>query len=291
MDNSEIKIEDLQLAELKILKEFINVCKKLNLKYFLDSGTLLGCIRHKGFIPWDDDIDVSMPREDYNIFIKEGQKLLNGNYFIQNYNTEPEFTMNFSKIRNTNTTFIESSVKNLKINHGVYIDIFPLDGYNPREKIRNILNEKKIVLYNIQIAKKYNNYIRPTKTKQKVLEKISDIIYGRSQIKQLLVKKDKIAQKHKYIESKYVCCYSYNNIKPKMSYIPKDYLGNGTVKMFERIPTIVPVKYDMCLKRMYGDYRKLPPKEERIPHHYNEIIDLNKSYKEYVKREEKICKD
>ena len=174
--DKQTNLRELQLVELEILKDFIRVCEELNVQYFLDSGTLLGCIRHKAFIPWDDDIDVSMPREDYEIFIKEGQKLLKDGYFLQNYNTDLEFIANFSKIRNTDTTFIESSIKDLKINHGVYIDIFPLDGYKPKEKRINSLNEKKRILYNIQIAKRYSNYTKPTTMKQKIATKISEII-------------------------------------------------------------------------------------------------------------------
>ena len=78
------------------------------------------------------------------------QKILKSEYFLQNYKTDKEYTQAFAKIRNSETTFIESTVKELNINHGVYIDIFPLDGYNPKEKIINMLNEKRIALYNVK---------------------------------------------------------------------------------------------------------------------------------------------
>ena len=192
MKENEIELKRLQLVELDILKEFIRVCNELNVKYFLDSGTLLGCIRHGGFIPWDDDIDVSMPREDYEIFLKEGQKLLKNKYFLQTYKTDPEYTMGFAKIRNSETTFIESSVKNLKINHGVYIDIFPLDGYNDKNKIRNFLNKKAFVLYNLQINKKYDfKIIHKNNIKGKLALILSNLLYGRKNVPSLLEKKEK----------------------------------------------------------------------------------------------------
>lgn len=176
IQNKEMNLRKLQLAELEILKDFIRVCNELKLTYFLDSGTLLGCIRHEGFIPWDDDIDVSMPREDYEIFLEKGQALLKREYFLQSYKTEPNYTLNFAKIRNSNTTFIESSVKDLNINHGIFIDIFPIDGYKPDRKIENYINEKKITLYNVQINKLYN--IKTPKTfKYKILTILSNIMF------------------------------------------------------------------------------------------------------------------
>ena len=100
--------------ELEILKEFIGVCANLNLRYFLAGGSVLGTIRHNGFIPWDDDIDVIMPRKDYEIFLEKGQSLMQKQFFIQTYKTEPDYVMGFAKIRNSNTTFIEKSLLLIK---------------------------------------------------------------------------------------------------------------------------------------------------------------------------------
>lgn len=279
----QVEIRELQLKELEILKEFIRVCNILNLKYFLGNGTLIGCIRHQGFIPWDDDIDVNMPREDYDKFMQEGQKILKSEYFLQNYKTDKEYTQAFAKIRNSETTFIESTVKELNINHGVYIDIFPLDGYNPKEKIINMLNEKRIALYNVKIAKIYSIYKEPNTMKQKLIERISNTIYNKTSTNQLLEKEEKIARRHEYNKSEYVCCHSWNPAPSKL-YMPKEYFGKGVIKEFEGIKVKVPENYDAYLKRIYGNYMELPPEEKRIAHHYNEIIDLNKSYKEYIKK-------
>ena len=121
-------MNELQQIDSDLLKEYIDFCEKHNLTYFLMAGTLLGAIRHKGFIPWDDDIDVAMPREDYDRFCELAAKEFTGDIFFQSYKTDKHFPYVFSKLRNTNTTFIEAVYKHVDMNHGVYIDIFPIDG-------------------------------------------------------------------------------------------------------------------------------------------------------------------
>lgn len=286
MENKEINLRDLQLAQVEILKDFIRVCKELNLKYYVYAGTLLGCIRHKGFIPWDDDIDVCMPRKDYEKLLEKGQDILNEKFFLQSYKTEKEFTMNFAKIRNSETTFIESTVRNSDINHGIYIDIFPLDGYKPRKKLHNRILDIIYKVHRIHISKKYVSY-NPQRLKskwfRKFLYKCTDIIYFRTSINKILEKENKMAQKYNYDECEYVSAYDYTVKSPDQLYIPKEYLGEGKTKMFEGIEVNVPDNYDAYLTRLYGDYMQLPPEEKRIAHHYNEGVDLNKSYKEYIK--------
>ena len=120
---------DLQKAELAILKEFIRICDSLHLTYYLVCGTALGAAKYSGFIPWDDDIDVALPREDYEVFCAKAQEMLPSYLFLQNYKTDPRYPLFFSKIRDSRTTYIEKSFAHLPIHHGVYIDVFPLDGY------------------------------------------------------------------------------------------------------------------------------------------------------------------
>lgn len=132
-------MNELQQKERDLLKIFIDFCDKNKLTYFLVGGTLLGAIRHKGFIPWDDDIDVAMPREDYDKFIVLASKHFtkDKDVFFQNYRTDKYYPYVFSKLRDSNTTFIEKIYKHVDMNHGVYIDIFPIDGISKNS------NEKK----------------------------------------------------------------------------------------------------------------------------------------------------
>ena len=124
MDN---KLRQLQLCELEILDEFVRVCEKHGLPYYLVGGTLLGAVRHQGFIPWDDDIDVAMPREGYDRFAEIAQQELGPQYFYQSPDTDPHYFLTYNKIRKNGTKVYEERFKNARIHKGVFIDIFPLD--------------------------------------------------------------------------------------------------------------------------------------------------------------------
>ena len=141
-----IKLENLKRAELEIFKHFVLCCEKLGVTYFLMDGSLLGAVRHKGFIPWDDDIDVGMMRKDYEILIAKAQTLLPEYLFLQTYKTDKGVMNNFAKIRDSRTTFIETSQKEQQINHGVYIDIFPLDGFPEDLKDQTVFERRNKLL-------------------------------------------------------------------------------------------------------------------------------------------------
>ena len=123
-------MNELQQKELELFKAFVRVCEKHNLKYFLVGGSALGAIRHKGSIPWDDDIDVGMPREDYDKFCELQYEYEGTPYFIQNFKSDPCYIYNYGKLRDSSTTFIENTYKNNRINHGVWIDIFTIYGFS-----------------------------------------------------------------------------------------------------------------------------------------------------------------
>lgn len=275
MEPTKKQIEQLKKIELDMLKEFVRVCEILDLKYYLIGGTLLGAVRHQGFIPWDDDIDVGMPREDYEKFLKQGQSLLPDNLFLQNIFTDKEYIMCFSKIRNSNTTFIETSVGKLKINHGVFIDVFPLDYYpDTLEEQKQV--KKKEVWYKKRIACEYtlpndNTVIR--KVKKFVLRTIAP------SIKKILYNREEL---HKTIP-KSSLLINYGGAWGEREIISADWLGTGKKLIFEGLSLNVPVEYDKYLKQIYGEYMKLPPKEKRKGHHYTEVIDLENTYLKYMK--------
>ncbi len=133
-------VNDLQKTELNILKEFLRVCQLLDLRYYLVCGSALGAVKYRGFIPWDDDIDVALPRADYERFLKEAPALLPQWCFVQNYRTEGRFHLLGTKLRDSRTTYVELMCENLPIHHGVFIDVFPLD-----ERFTEERDQKKLM--------------------------------------------------------------------------------------------------------------------------------------------------
>ena len=122
------RLRQLQMLELDLLKELLRVCDKHHLRIFADSGTLLGAVRHQGFIPWDDDIDMAMPRPDYDRLAEIASTEFKHPYFFQNTYTDPLHVRGHAQLRNSETTAILETEYNLDINQGIFIDIFPLDG-------------------------------------------------------------------------------------------------------------------------------------------------------------------
>ena len=121
------ELQELQNKEAEILQAIHDACEKLGLRYTLIFGSLLGAVRHKGFIPWDDDVDIYMPREDYDIFMEKGQQFLPDNMRIQHHTTEADCPNIYAKVRDNTTTFLHREHIDLDINHGVFVDIFPVD--------------------------------------------------------------------------------------------------------------------------------------------------------------------
>ena len=167
-------------VELDLLFKLDEVCKKLGLRYYLDWGTLLGAVRHHGFIPWDDDVDVVMLREDYDKLIKNGGSEFSGNYELQSINSDPSYPGLHAKIRYTNSTAILKSWIFPDINQGIFLDIFPLDGVPDDEQKKDQLFKENAFLCNA--VKSYYSYdhilsldpriIRKLKQRRKIAKSI-----------------------------------------------------------------------------------------------------------------------
>ena len=262
---------ELKKIQLDMLKVFIDICEKYNLKYYMLGGSCLGAVRHNGYIPWDDDIDVGLYRKDYEKFLSVCQNELPSNLFLQTIYTDKEYLSNFAKLRNSNTTFIEKAMKNLHINHGVYIDIFPLDEYC-HSKIDNF----KIYLCQLFLSFKLN--FENMSLKYRMLRKLTSIL--NVNLDKLKFKKDKLLRK--YENSNAASVRNFCGIWQEREITEKSVFGDGLKIKFENLDVVIPQKYDDYLTKLYGDYMTLPPEEERIPHHYCEIIDFEKPYTEYT---------
>ncbi|BFT66393.1 MULTISPECIES: phosphorylcholine transferase LicD [Parvimonas] len=273
----DIDFDSLKKKELEILKEFISCCEQMNLTYYISYGTLIGAIRHGGFIPWDDDIDVCMPRPDYDKFISEGSKFLPENYFIQTMDTDPKYALNFAKLRDSDTTLFEKHVVDVDINHGVFIDIFPFDGYVKGQNKVLDLRVKENPVFEESDTNIISNTLNGLG--KKLTYKLGETIPNKlkTDLSKLSVPKDNPS----FEESEYVAC-----LVDSFSIIPfkKEFLGKGTKVDFEGIKVNAPENYDEYLKILYGDYMKLPPEDQRENHHNFHIADVNKSFREYQEK-------
>ena len=266
------QLQSLKNCERDMLSEFVRICDKHGIKYFVQGGTLLGTVRHGGFIPWDDDVDVSLHRDDYEKFLSVAGEELPDYYFLQTKDTDPEYPNNFAKIRDSRTTFIESSAKNLNINHGAYIDIFPLDNYPSGKKAKVYELKKRLLTQRIYKA----FYMPHMSFIAKIITMITMILFP--SLKGAVDKREKLFKSVPYSDR----VVNNSGAWLDKEIIPREWVQD-TIKMeFEGIKVNVSDRYDEWLTYVYGDYMSLPPENERVGHHYVDIFDMNKPYTEYI---------
>jgi lipopolysaccharide cholinephosphotransferase len=271
-------LREIQLFELKMLKDVAKVCEENDIQYFLSSGTLLGAVRHGGFIPWDDDIDVYMPLPDYRKFLKIGQKLLDesyGNiYFVQNYRTEKNYHEMWTQIRTNNTTSMPVSCKKYDIHFGMCLDIFPLVGCSNDLK-KQEKQKKALQLNRLLLADKYIIAVnQPMTWKMKVLYTIPRSI--RRWICKLNERRFMLdLDSHDYAVTVW---YKIPAV------YPKDVFSKTIRIKFEDDEFDTMIEYDQYLTILYGDYMKLPDEKDRGTHELtlgNIIVDLENDYTTY----------
>lgn len=273
MNNIDEKLPQVKKVELEILTVVHNFCKENNLKYTLAYGTLLGAVRHKGFIPWDDDIDIWMPREDYEKFIELWSKTPVDGYILQNPYIEPDFTQNFTKIRKDNTTFLESEKeKEYSFHKGIFIDIFPLDRV-ASTKFKGKM-QKLDAIFMMLFTRKY---IPPNeKGLKKIISKLALSIVPKSKYDSIKYKLDKSISKKSSKDGGYKYFGSMLSLS-KEAY-SSNMFKNMEELLFENRKFMVTAIYEEVLTKFYGDYMELPPVEERVWAHHPILIDFEKNY-------------
>ena len=279
-------MNDLQKKELEIFKAFAKVCEKHHLQYFLVGGSALGAIRHKGFIPWDDDIDVGMPRKDYDKFVELQAEFECTPYFIQTWKSDPHYIYNYGKLRDSSTTFIENTYTNHRINHGVWIDIFPIDGFSktikPREKFK-----KKILYIWLNVYFAYLPALMKHIRKSTFFKDLFfNIVAGLFYIFDIAHYRNKYIDRYAKKISLKECKMAGNlfGFNMKREAMPIELFQEYVKLPFEDIEVNVLKDYDTYLRNLYGDYMKLPPVEKQVGHHYNTGLSLSEGYEEYMKK-------
>lgn len=263
-NNNLINLDNIKKIQLDILNYVVQVCQELEINYFLAGGTVLGAVRHQGFIPWDDDIDITMPREDFNKLQDYFAKKENPKYELLSINNNNKYYYPFLKVINKNTILIEKDVPLIE-GMGIYVDIFPIDG-TPNNKIIFKIHYLKIRILKTLL---YLSYLEFHKTNSRVINILKKSLMflaktiGSSKIINSL---NRIASKYKFEESKnvgvLVAGYGLKEVFPKKIY------ETGQKLLFEGAEFNVPSNYDLYLTRLYGNYMKLPPVEKRVNHSF-----------------------
>lgn len=267
MKLSDAQRKKVQEDELQILIKFDEICRKFNLKYTLAAGTMIGAVRHKGFIPWDDDIDVYMLRNDFNKLRKIAPMELPENMFYQSHYTDPEYYYPFDKIRLDGTIFKETFLANHNINHGVFIDVFPIDSIS-NNKCKSTIQFYHYRFYRLGLMTKYVN-IEARSGKRKTLANILRVLYLPFNLDYLYKKCEIIAQQKesRYKNSKWVRnLNSVGNDGMKETYHHYAFTKLEFIE-FEKNKFYISKDYDAMLRAIYGNYMKLPPKSEQVTRH------------------------
>ncbi|MBQ9199859.1 MAG: LicD family protein [Lachnospiraceae bacterium] len=262
-------IRQLQKKEMDILNAFISVCEKNKLKYYAVGGTLLGAVRHKGFIPWDDDMDVAMPRKDYEKFLHIFYKDLPENIKVLHYTNGENVYFYPMKLQNTDVKVTEQRLEETDSISYLSIDVFPIDGY-PNKRSKQALYKLKYYYYKMLIGFCNVNILRKNVDRpfyERVIIKFAKL-FRLNRILKLKKQQDKFDKLLKSTMGEE--CKLVGDISGAYGFrefVPVSYFGKGTKLDFEDIKINCPCKYDKYLKRIYGDYMQLPPEDKRVAGH------------------------
>ncbi|MBR5336714.1 MAG: LicD family protein [Lachnospiraceae bacterium] len=271
-DNTTLR--NLQLVELENLRIFSEICDKYGLRYYMVGGTMLGAIRHKGFIPWDDDADVGMPRPDYEKFIRIVREELPEGYSFLNYKIDKDYKRYFSRIVNDNVTVTNAS-NTRTIDEKAWVDIFPFDGM-PDGRIRQKIHFWHMTFirffYHASCFEELVNLNRPGRAWYlKAAIKFIQMTHIGSHMntRKLMRRMEKGLRKYPYDKSDYMVSFFGSYMEKEI--VDKQLLGKGRKYHFETLELNGPEKYDEFLTHFYGDYMRPPEDADKDKHNIKEI--------------------
>ncbi len=271
-------LEKLHQYELDALKHFIRVCEENNLKYYVIGGTLLGAVRHKGFIPWDDDIDIAMPRDSYERFLKIGPECMPEHLLVESPHNREDYRSYFGKIRNKYVDIYDNLEENKEDGRiGYMIDLIPLDGTPDNSLLRKIYVYKVLVYRFLCGAANVTTGILATRPKkERMLLRVCQVLrlYKFLDIRKLYRGMDRLFRKQKFPESLFsgTIMGAYN----KREIVPTRYWGSyeeASIWEFEGILVKGPKLCHEYLTHMYGDYMELPPENQRRIHFQGRLVE------------------
>ena len=252
----EIYLEELKSVQLAMLQDVAAFCDEHNITYFLAFGTLIGAIRHKGYIPWDDDIDIAMPRPDYDRFISSFNDK-ESIYKVVSMENDNHYGLAFAKVHDTRTVLHETQYK--RDVYGVYIDVFPIVGVKDKKQI------KRLRAVNLMLHTKKANFKERTLSK-KIINFFGKILLLPFSVHYIVTVIDRMARKYPFGSTPSagnIC----DTVVGERAMIETSAFEGVLMQEFEGREYKIPIGYDKWLRKIYGDYMQLPPVEKRINHH------------------------
>lgn len=267
--------------QLEILNAIDHICKKHTINYVLFAGTLLGAIRHRGFIPWDDDVDIAMPRSDYERFMKVCDESLPDRFFLQTFRTDPPYFNQYARIRRNNTTYLQKRYAAFDMHHGIFVDIFPFDHAFPYNKFL-----KYYQICTISFSRFVAKFVNYAANKQFVRSHPSPLkrfLYTIARPLVRILSTDRVNLWYERTITKLntrpspYCTHLTWRITSAYyrNYLIRnqDFLETTLVE-FEGASFPAPKTHHEWLTRIYGDYMRPPPKDKQIAHHDVILIKL-----------------
>lgn len=266
------ELDKIHAIQLEMLIEFDRICRKYGIKYIISGGTLLGAIRNKGFIPWDDDIDIRMDRNEYIRFTEIClNELDTKRYFFQDHNTDPEYPWYYGKLRYNFSRYTRAGQEHLKMKDGIFVDIMPADGLPNNAILRNI------TIFECFILKKFLYSAVGCVSEKNILKKMGYKLMNFIPKRWIFNKLDKISTRYNKNKYNYVTSYSFVRCGQKQ-FTERIWHTDCVEVKFEGKLFFAPKEYEKWLSMTYGeDYMLPPPEEKRVGH--NKISDF------YIKEE------
>lgn len=264
--------QQVKCAQMDLLTELHRICEKWDIPYFLIGGTLIGAIRHEGFIPWDDDLDVGMLRKDYDRFWQVCEKELDPQYYLHDWNTDPRCPNPFTKLKIRGTHYPEKISAKSGMDDGIFIDIFPFDNTPGEPKLRKKQARQMRFCRKVLLVR-----CRFSLGEGSVPKKL---VYGALKLASCVRSVKGWKKTAQRIQTRYNDrqTETVTNMGGSYSYEreshPRAELAQTVLHPYEAGMYRIPQGYDSLLRRCYGDYMQLPPEDQRVGVHYVQGIDF-----------------
>lgn len=286
-NNKEYDLAELHSALLVLLKKFDSVCRKYDIKYSIAFGTLLGAVRHKGFIPWDDDVDILISRKNYEKLAAIPANEYGTDFFFQTVDTDPGYPYNTARLRLNNSAMIYEKWLNAGFNQGIYIDIIILDNIPDSFGAELFQKMKIIALTPFRFARNKNVFFAGGKNIPILLKKIMYALMKNFPLDKLYKREIKVEKAYSDVQTQRVAFIGEGNLILKRWYptkpMPSEWFKDYCNIKFEDTELMCSSFHINMLEKWYGDYMKLPPKEKQVIYHQPLFCSAKVSYADYIK--------